>query len=92
MQSSASSYDILQGQKRTFNANARETISVNSGYVNEDFSSNIKQLLMSERVLVDNKPAICKTKSLELMKNINNHMINYSLEFEFAYNSINNVI
>lgn len=92
MQSSASSYDVLQGQKRTFNANARETISVNSGYVNEDFSSNIKQLIMSERILVDNKPAICKTKSLEIQKNINNHMINYSLEFEFAYNTINNVI
>jgi len=91
MQSSAN-YDVLQGQKRSFNTNGMETISVNSGYVNEDFSSNIKQLLMSERVLVDNKPAICKTKSLELMKNINNHMINYSLEFEFAYNSINNVI
>lgn len=92
MQSSATSYDVLQGQKRTFNSNARETISVNSGYVNEDFSSNIKQLIISERVLVDNKPAICKTKSLEIQKNINNHMINYSLEFEFAYNSINNVI
>jgi hypothetical protein len=92
MQSSITSYDILQGQKKSFNTNAKETISVNSGYVNEDFSSNIKQLLMSERVLVDNKPAICKTKSLELMKNINNHMINYSLEFELAYNTINAVI
>jgi hypothetical protein len=89
---SSSNFDVLQGQKRSFNTNGMETISVNSGYVNEDFSSNIKQLLMSERILVDNKPAICKTKSLELMKNINNHMINYSLEFEFAYNSINNVI
>ncbi len=92
MQSSITSYDVLQGQKKSFNTNARETISVNSGYVNEDFSSNIKQLLMSERILVDNKPAICKTKSLELMKNINNHMINYNLEFEFAYNTINAVI
>ena len=89
---SSSNYDVLQGQKRSFNTNGTETISVNSGYVNEDFSSNIKQLLMSERILIDNKPAVCKTKSLELMKNINNHMINYSLEFEFAYNSINNVI
>jgi len=89
---SSSNFDILQGQKRSFNTNGKETISVNSGYVTEDFSDNIKQLLMSERILVDNKPATCKTKSLELMKNINNHMINYSLEFEFAYNSINNVI
>ena len=92
MQSSITSYDVLQGQKKSFNTNARESISVNSGYVNEDFSTNIKQLLMSERILVDNKPMTCKTKSLELMKNINNHMINYSLEFEFAYNTINAVI
>jgi hypothetical protein len=89
---SSTNYDVLQGQKRSFNTNGMETISVNSGYVNEDFSSNIKQLLMSERILIDNKPAMCKTKSLELMKNINNHLINYNLEFEFAYNSINNVI
>lgn len=88
----SSGYDVMQGQKRTFNANARETISVNSGYVNEDFSSNIKQLIMSERIFVNDRPAICKTKSLEIQKNINNHMINYSLEFEFAYNTINNVI
>ena len=92
MQSSVSNYDTSQGQKRSFNTNGKETIMVNSGYVTEDFSDNIKELLMSERILVDSKPAICKTKSLELMKNINNHMINYSLEFEFAYNSINNVI
>lgn len=88
----SSGYDVKQGQKRTFNANARETIVVNSGYVNEDFSSNIKQIIMSERIFVNDYPAICKTKSLEIQKNINNHMINYSLEFEFAYNTINNVI
>ena len=92
MQRAIGGYDTKQGQKKSFNTNARETIAVNSGYVYEDFSSNIKQLIMSERILVNDKPAICKTKSLELMKNINNHMINYSLEFEFAYNTINAVI
>lgn len=92
MQSSITNYDIFQGQKKSFNTNARESIVVNSGFVNEDFSSNMKQLLMSERILVNDKPAICKTKSLEVQKNINNHMINYSVEFEFAYNTINAVI
>jgi hypothetical protein len=92
MQSSVSSFDTLQGQKKSFNTNAKESISVNSGYVTEDFSSNIKQLVMSERILVDNKPAVCKTKTLDVQKSINNHMINYSLEFEFAYNTINAVI
>lgn len=92
MQSSVSNYSTFQGQKRSFNTNAKESISVNSGYVNEDFKDNLKQLLMSEKILVDSKPAICKTKSLEVMKSINNHMINYNIEFEFAYNTINNVI
>lgn len=92
MQSSVSNYNTLQGQKRSFNTNAKESISVNSGYVSEDFKDNIKQLLMSEKILVDSKPAICKTKSLEVMKSINNHMINYNIEFEFAYNTINNII
>ena len=92
MQRVIGGYDTKQGQKKSFNTNARETIAVNSGYVYEDFSSNIKQLIMSERILVNDKPAICKTKSLEVMKNINNHMINYSLEFELAYNTINAVI
>jgi len=92
MQSSIVSFDTLQGQKKSFNTNAKESISVNSGFVTEDFSDNIKQLIMSERILVNNKPATCKTKSLEVQKSINNHMINYSLEFEFAYNIINSVI
>lgn len=92
MQSSIVSFDTLQGQKKSFNTNARETISVNSGFVYEDFSDNIKQLVMSERILVNNKPAICKTKSLDVHKSINTHMINYSLEFELAYNTINSVI
>ena len=92
MQSSVSNYSTFQGQKRSFNTNAKESISVNSGYVSEDFKDNLKQLLMSEKILVDSKPAICKTKSLEVMKSINNHMINYNIEFEFAYNTINNVI
>lgn len=92
MQSSVSDYSTFQGQKRSFNTNAKESISVNSGYVNEDFKDNLKQLMLSEKILVDSKPAICKTKSLEVMKSINNHMINYNIEFEFAYNTINNVI
>jgi hypothetical protein len=92
MQSSIVSFDTLQGQKKSFNTNAKETISVNSGFVTEDFSDNIKQLVMSERILVNNKPAICRTKSLDVQKSINNHMINYALDFELAYNTINSVI
>jgi hypothetical protein len=85
-------YSLTGGQKTTYNQNGKQSIKVNSGWVEEDFKDNLKQLMLSEKVLVDEKPAILKTKSIELNKSINTKQINYSLEFEFAYDLINSVV
>ena len=85
-------YSLTGGQRTTYNQNGTQTIKVNSGWVEEDFKDNLKQLMLSEKVLVDEKPAILKTKSIELNKSINTKQINYSLEFEFAYDLINSVV
>lgn len=92
MQSSSASYNTFIGQRKTFNSNAKKSIVLNTGFVTEDFIGNLQQLLMSEMVKVDGYPAVVKTKSLEMQKSINNHMINYTIEFDYAYNLINNVI
>jgi len=85
-------YSLTGGQRTTYNQNGTQSIKVNSGWVEEDFKDNLKQLMLSEKVLVDEKPAILKTKSIELNKSINTKQINYSLEFEFAYDLINSVV
>ncbi|MBP8067003.1 MAG: hypothetical protein KAY27_00430 [Pedobacter sp.] len=85
-------YSLTGGQRTTYNQNGMQTIKVNSGWVEEDFKDNLKQLMLSEKVLVDGKPAILKTKSIELNKSINTKQINYSLEFEFAYDLINSIV
>lgn len=85
-------YSLTGGQRTTYNQNGTQTIKVNSGWVEEDFKDNLKQLMLSEKVLVDGKPAILKTKSIELNKSINTKQINYSLEFEFAYDLVNNIV
>jgi hypothetical protein len=85
-------YSLTGGQRTTYNQNGIQSIKVNSGWVEEDFKDNLKQLMLSEKVLVDEKPAILKTKSIELNKSINTKQINYSLEFEFAYDLINSVV
>jgi len=85
-------YSLTGGQRTTYNQNGTQTIKVNSGWVEEDFKDNLKQLMLSEKVLVDEKPAILKTKSIELNKSINTKQINYSLEFEFAYDLVNNIV
>lgn len=84
--------DVLEGQRKTFNTNYEETITVNTDWVSEDFSDNLRELMTSERILLDNRPVKLNTKSIELQKQINTKMINYTLEFQYATDIINNVV
>ena len=82
--------DIYNAQENlitTFNTNGKESIKCNTGWVNEDFKENIRQLLLSDRILINDRPATITTKQVELQKNINNKLINYSFDFQFT-NSI----
>ena len=90
--SSETTYNALEGQRKVFNANGKKSIKVNTGWVKETWKEVLKQIMLSERILIDNKPAKINTKSTELFKQINTKQINYSLEFEFAYDVINSVI
>lgn len=85
-------YSGLEGQRKTFNTNAKKSVKVNTGWVSETWKEVLKQIMLSERILIDNKPAKINTKSTELFKHINTKQINYSLEFDFAYDVINSVI
>lgn len=86
------SYDPLLNQRQTFNTNGIISYRVNTGWVDESFNSNLQQLLLSERILLNNEPVKMKTKEFEKQKNINNKTINYVLEFEQSNDLINNVI
>jgi hypothetical protein len=48
--------------------------------------------MLSERIIINNYPAKINTKSTELFKSVNTKMINYQIEFEFAYDVINSVV
>ena len=91
LQSSITSYNQVQGQKKEFNINAIESIKVNTDWVDESFNDILKEIMLSEKILIDDKPAKLKTKSTELFNNINTKQINYTLEFEYNFNTINNV-
>jgi hypothetical protein len=92
MQTDSYNYNTLEGQRKVFNANGKKSIKVNTGWVTEAWNEILKQIMLSERILIDNKPAKINTKSTELFKHINTKQINYSLEFEFTYDVINSVI
>lgn len=92
MPESYPTYDTKEGQRKVFNANGKETIRVNTDWVNESFKEVIKQMMLSERILIDEKAAKLNTKSIDLKKSINTSLISYEMEFEYAYDTINSVV
>ena len=92
MQSTYPNYSQIEGQRAVFNANAKKSIRVNTDWVNESYKEVIQQLMLSEKILINEKPAKLNTKNTELFKSINTHMINYQLDFEFAYDVINSLV
>lgn len=87
------------GQYKEFNTNGKESIKLNTGWVNDNYSEYLQQLLLSERVhLLDYEvnteyvPVKVKSKSLQKQTGLNDGMINYTLDFEMAFDTINTVL
>ena len=71
-------------QRQTFNTIGKQQFVINSGWVNEDYSEVIKDILMSEYILLDGQYALIDSKSIDIQKHINNKLINYQLTFTLA--------
>jgi hypothetical protein len=84
-------YSTTQPQYKTFNTNGKRTFKVNTGWVNENYKQVIEEMLLSEMIRVNGFPANLKTKSIEKFKSINTKTINYTMEFEMAYDIINSI-
>jgi hypothetical protein len=85
-------YDFHEGQNKTFNLNGTQKIRLNTGWVAQNYSELVQDLLLSETVLLDNKPVKVMTKSTNLKTSLQDKNINYEMEFEYAYTLINNNI
>ena len=86
-------------QNQEFNINGRESIKLNTGWVNDGYAEYLKQMMLSEKLVLcdyenntDYAPVKVKIKSLQKQTGLNDGMMNYTLEFEFAYDMINTVI
>jgi hypothetical protein len=89
---SSINYNVLQGQKRVFNSQGKQKIKCNTGWVDENYFELIQDLLLSETVLLGNKPAIVKSQSSEYKTILKDKNINYEIEFEYNFGLINDVI
>ena len=77
------------GKYNSFNVNSRNSLTLNTGFVEQDYDETIKDILMSEYVAVlENSQWIAvqpERGSIEYQKHINQKLINYTLTFTYAF-------
>ncbi len=93
--SASVTYDTNQTQRQLYNVNAKTKISLSTGFVKEDMNSTIEELLITENAFIrwqgKTLPILPLTKSMQLKTSLNDKLINYTIDFEFGFNKINNV-
>lgn len=82
-------------QKRRFDVNSTEVITLNTGWVQENYDDVIRELLMSEKVSINYEGVEFtvnpQDSGVDYQKEINQKMINYTLSFEIAWDIRNNI-
>ena len=91
-------YDVNQHQKNTFDKIGNESIVANTGYVDETYNEVIKQLMLSEQVWLkkldgtgDVFPVNVTTQQLNYKTSVNDKLVQYTINFEYAFDKINNI-
>ena len=91
---SGGTYSTTKHQNQKINIQGKESIKTNSGYISQNENSLYKELLLSETVYFYDDgliPVNVTTSSLEFKTRVNDSLVNYSIDFEYAYNLIQNV-
>lgn len=88
-------YSLNNAQYKTRNIMSRDSITMNTGYVNDSYNQVIEQLLMSPRVwmLKDSQqlPIIPQNKKVTFKTSLNDKLANYTIDFKFAFDKINTI-
>ena len=85
-------YNKYENRRQEFNINAQQSIKVNTGFVPETYMEVMRQIMLSEKIMLDNEPVNIVTSSVELQEHINKKLINYQLDFVYSHNKLNYVL
>ena len=92
-------YKTNQHQRTQFLVNGADSITMNTGFIPEDYNQVMEQLMLSEQVwatfITDTeeliRPLVPKTKTFTHKTKLNDKLINYTIVFDIANNKINNI-
>ena len=97
--SSLGTYNSYNHVNRDFNVVGSESITLSSGFLSEEYNEVFKQLLLSEKVWVTNIletgeqviPINVKTSDITYKTSLNNKLVEYTIEFDKSFDTINNI-
>jgi len=92
---SSGQYSVFKHSQTVLNTTANELFTSNTGFVNESMNEVFKELMLSERVwsTIDGivYPIAINNSQLQYKTSLNDKLINYTIEFEYAYDTINSI-
>ena len=91
----AGTYDISRHQDKTLTKNGKEKLTLNTGYYPEAYNDVFKEMQLSEDCWIEinsqTLPIQVTSSSLAYKTQLNDKIINYTIEVEFAFDTINNI-
>lgn len=86
-------YSINQATEIPYNFKTQKSLKLNTGFVKEEFNEVIQQLTLTKNAWTKEGdqilPVIPKTSSLEYKTQLNDKLINFTVEFDYAFNEVN---
>lgn len=111
VQNGAYRYGLHNPMYKKYNTNGKRRLTINSGFVAEEFKEVMEQIMLSEYVLVVANSTVTKdgstytytanngtiaanvsTNSLVKKKSVNDKLIDYTLDLEYAFDEINSTL
>ena len=97
--SGGATYSVQDAPNKVFNTQAKQTHTFSSGYYPEFANEQFEELLLSEFIWWSTVkkgsgvviPLKVKTSSMAFKTSVNNRLIEYTIEFEEAFDYINNI-
>ena len=88
-------YDISKHQNKLLTKNGSEKLTLNTGYYPEAYNDVFKEMQLSEDCWIEinsqTLPINVSGSSLEYKTHLNDKLINYTINVEFAFDTINNI-
>jgi len=92
---SSVTYNLYDPSTIVQDVTSKKNITLNTSFVNEEYNEVIRQLLSSEDIwIVENDktmPILVKNSNFTYRTHLNDKLVNYTIEFEYAFSGINTI-